>query len=211
MDALTTTGVIWIGALCTLAVYTILYRENPVFRFVEHVFVGLATGYGMNQVITQVLVPKWGEPLFAGRQWYWIFALLVGSMFYFVYFRRQVWISRWAMGLFIGLGAGLGIVGFVTEFAPQMTASFKPIYNMANGEFSFNNLLIIFTLIAVMTYFFFSIDHKRSVALAGTAKTGRWLLMIAFGAIFGNTVMARVSLLIERVSFLLFQWLHLPS
>jgi hypothetical protein len=37
---------------------------------------------------------------------------------------------------------------------------------------------------------------------------GVWFLMIAFGASFGYTVMARVSLLIARVQFLLRDWLH---
>jgi len=202
--------VIWIGALCTLGIYSILYRENLVFRFFEHIFVGVATGYGVQMVITKVLVPQWGKPLFMEGKWYWIFASLIGSMFYFIYSKRQVWIARWAMGLFIGFGAGLGIVGFVTEFVPQMVASFKPIVEVSTGQFRPNNLLIFLTLIAVMSYFFFSIEHKHP-ALSGSARAGRWLLMIAFGAIFGNTVMARVSLFIDRMQFLLFEWLRLPS
>jgi hypothetical protein len=203
--------VIWVGAICTLAIYSILYRENPVFRFFEHVFIGLATGYGVQVVITDLLVPKWGVPLFVERKWYWIFAMLIGLMFYFVYSRKYTWIARWAMGLFIGLSAGLSIPGFVTEYFPQIRSSIKPILAYSGGHISginINNVLIVFTLLAVMSYFFFSIEHKRPV-LAGSAKTGRWLLMIAFGAIFGNTVMGRVSLLIDRIQFLLGQWLGL--
>jgi hypothetical protein len=117
------------------------------------------------------------------------------------------------MALFIGAGAGLGIAGFVTEFVPQMKASIKPVWQAPwdLNSFSFNNLLLFITLITVMSYFFFSIEHKRPV-LKGSAQTGRWLLMIAFGAIFGNTVMARVSLFIDRMQFLLFEWLkfHQP-
>lgn len=205
--------VIWIGAICTLAVYSILYRENPVFRFFEHVYIGLAAGYGIFTTVTQVLVPQWGIPLFKEGKWYWIFSMLIGVMFYFVYSKRHVWIARWAMALFIGTGAGLGIAGFVTEFVPQMKASIKPIWHApwTLNTFSFNNLLLFITLITVMSYFFFSIEHKRPV-LKGSAQTGRWLLMIAFGAIFGNTVMARVSLFIDRMQFLLFEWLkfHQP-
>ena len=202
--------IIWVGAVCTLAIYTILYRENPVFRLFEHLFVGVATGYGVQTVITRIIVPQWGKPLFVERQWYWIFALLIGSMFYFVYTKRHVWIARWAMGMFIGFGAGLGVVGFVTEYVPQLVASFKPIVEFSTGKFHLNSLLIFITLISVMSYFFFSVELRHPV-LSGSAKTGRWLLMIAFGAIFGNTVMARVSLLIDRVQFLLFEWLKLPS
>jgi len=197
-----------IGAICTLAIYSILYKENPVFRLFEHIFVGIATGYGVQTAITQVLVPQWGKALFVEGKWYWIFALLVGGMFYFIYSKKQIWIARWAMGAFIGMGAGLGVVGFVTEFAPQMAASFKPLveHTVTGWHFYPNNVIFFITLLTVMSYFFFSIEQKKPL-LAGSAKTGRWLLMIAFGAIFGNTVMARFSLLIDRMQFLLHDWL----
>ena len=37
------------------------------------------------------------------------------------------------------------------------------------------------------------------------------MLIVAFGASFGFTVMGRLSLLIGRVQFLLFEWLKLPQ
>jgi hypothetical protein len=45
--------------------------------------------------------------------------------------------------------------------------------------------------------------------LRNAAAAGRWLMMIAFGAMFGFTVMARLSLLIDRMLFLLNECLHL--
>jgi hypothetical protein len=39
------------------------------------------------------------------------------------------------------------------------------------------------------------------------AGWGRWLMMVAFGAMFGSTVMARMSLLVARLQFLLDKWL----
>ena len=70
---------IWLGALATLALYSILYRENPVYRFAEHLFVGLAAGYGLYVLWKDVLRPKWWMPLVEGGQWWWIFALIAGS------------------------------------------------------------------------------------------------------------------------------------
>ena len=60
-----------------------------------------------------------------------------------------------------------------------------------------------------MSYFFFSIPHEGKVGrvLGRSAGAGRWFLMIAFGAMFGNTVMARISLFIGRVQFLLNDWI----
>jgi hypothetical protein len=56
-------------------------------------------------------------------------------------------------------------------------------------------------------YFFFSREHKG--ALGATARVGITFIMVAFGASFGFTVMARISLLIGRFYFLLHNWLHL--
>jgi hypothetical protein len=39
------------------------------------------------------------------------------------------------------------------------------------------------------------------------SKVGIYFLMIAFGASFGYTIMARVSLLIGRTQFLMFDWI----
>ena len=66
------------------------------------------------------------------------------------------------------------------------------------------------SIVGVITgiiYFFFSKEHKG--IFGGFAKIGIWFLMIAFGASFGYTVMARISLLIGRVYFLLHNWLHI--
>jgi hypothetical protein len=38
---------VWIGVLCTLAIYSLLYRENPIYRFFEHMYIGLAAGYSL--------------------------------------------------------------------------------------------------------------------------------------------------------------------
>jgi hypothetical protein len=67
--------------------------------------------------------------------------------------------------------------------------------------------LIIVGVIATLSYFYFSKEHKGVLGVA--AKIGIWFMMIAFGASFGYTVMARISLLIGRVYFLLHNWLGL--
>ena len=35
---------IWIAALLTLCIYSFLYRDNPFYRFAEHLFVGVSGG-----------------------------------------------------------------------------------------------------------------------------------------------------------------------
>ena len=68
----------------------------------------------------------------------------------------------------------------------------------------FNALLMAFGVICILIYFFFSTEHKGGVGVM--AKIGIYFLMITFGSSFGYTIMARVSLLIGRMDFLLFDF-----
>ena len=198
---------VWAGAICTLALYTILYRENAIYTFFEHIYIGLAAGYTIFLVWSEVLKPLWWDKMIIEGKWLWAFAPVVGSLFYFVYVRKHAWISRIAFGFFMGLGAGGSLKAFVTTYIPQIQASFKPLYGPGlSVAQALNNVLFITILLTAMIYFFFSIEH-RSKAIRYSANTGRWFLMFAFGAIFGSTVMARMSLLIGRLYFLLADWL----
>ena len=36
---------VWIAALLTLCVFSFLYKDNPLYKFAEHLFVGVSAGY----------------------------------------------------------------------------------------------------------------------------------------------------------------------
>jgi len=72
---------------------------------------------------------------------------------------------------------------------------------------SINIILIFVGTISILLYFFFSKAHKG--VYGKFTSIGIWFMMVGFGASFGYTVMARISLLIGRVQFLLGDWLGL--
>jgi hypothetical protein len=51
----------WIAAIVTLGAFSYLFKENPVFKAVEHVYVGAAAGYaitmGFNNLVTKAWQP----------------------------------------------------------------------------------------------------------------------------------------------------------
>ena len=218
--------VLWATAIATLGVYTILYRENPISRLFEHIFVGLAAGYLILVTWTQNLEAKWWAPMVHQGRWQWIFAPVIGLLFYFIYSRRLLWMARLVMGLTFGTAAGYTFRQFFPINAPQITASFKPLRPDlvppsagealhplrvldAWGYVILHNWVFAIILFTVLSYFFFSVPHEGRFGrvLGRSSMAGRWFLMIAFGAMFGNTVMARLSLFIGRMQFLLFDWL----
>ena len=48
---------IWIAAFLTLCIYSFLYRDNPFYRFAEHLFVGVSLGYSIVLSIHQAFYP----------------------------------------------------------------------------------------------------------------------------------------------------------
>jgi hypothetical protein len=203
---------LWAGVIATLGVYTILYRENPISRLFEHIFVGLSAGYMIVVIWTLSLQPKWWQPMTEERKWYWIFAAIIGLLFYFIYSRRLVWLARLVIGLFFGTASGTFFREFFPLLSPQIAASFRslrPDTQLGWGQIIVTHWVALIILLTVMSYFFFSVPHEGRFGrtLGRSALLGRWFLMIAFGAMFGNTVMARISLFIGRMQFLLNEWL----
>ncbi len=64
-----------------------------------------------------------------------------------------------------------------------------------------NQLIFIIGVFTALIFFFFSLEHKGTVGQV--SRVGLVFIMISFGASFGYTVMARISLLIGRFQFLL--------
>ncbi|NLN74870.1 MAG: hypothetical protein GX139_00970 [Armatimonadetes bacterium] len=195
---------IWAGALCTFGIYTILYKENKFYRFFEHIFIGVYGGYGVYITWHNIILPKWWRPMTSEGLWWWIFAAVLGSMFYFMYSKKHAWISRVIFGLFMGFAAGGIFREFYEGYFPQIGSSMKPFSG------SYSNILSVavfyVVLLAAMSYFFFSFEHKHP-AVKNTAAAGRWFLMIGFGAMFGATVMGRMTLFIGRLNFLINRWI----
>ena len=61
---------------------------------------------------------------------------------------------------------------------------------------SINSIVIFVGVMSVLFYFFFSVEHHGAGRVV--ARTGIIFLMLSFGAAFGYTTMARMSLLIGR-------------
>ena len=90
----------------------------------------------------------------------------------------------------------------------QTRGTIEPFAAIHAGTLSgwgvFEAVLMVVGVVCTLTYFFFSVEHRGPVKWI--SKVGIAFLMIGFGSAFGNTVMGRVALLIQRVDFLLNDW-----
>ncbi len=201
---------IWIAALLTLGIYSFLYKDNPAYKFCEHLFVGVSAGYYVVLMYFSVVKPNLLNPLFSDpfghRHYLLLIPLALGILLFSRFFPKGDWLSRWSIALILGVYPALRITGFGQgDFVEQIHGTMLPLWVPGNLGTTIGNWLLIGGLLTTLVFFFFSKEHKG--ALGGAARIGVYFLMVSFGASYGYTVMARISLLIGRVMFLLHDWL----
>ena len=207
---------IWIAAILTLCIYSFLYRDNPFYRFAEYLFVGISVGYGIVLSIHQGFIPFAWQPFWAavtGESLIGLIKLIpiaIGLLFFAALSPRHTWLIRYPTALLIGVGSGLAIPNVLRANIFEQTrgtvAPFAAIHaGTLSGSGIFEAVLMVAGVVCTLTYFFFSVEHRGPVQWL--SKVGIAFLMIGFGSAFGNTVMGRVALLIQRVDFLLNDWL----
>jgi|Deesub1362B_J571_1020462.scaffolds.fasta_scaffold00088_20 hypothetical protein len=195
---------IWVAAFLTIAIFSFLYKDNPLYRFAEHLFVGVSAGYYVNIYWYNGIYPYVIEPIFKGHQFIYIIPFLLGLLYFGILIPKFSYVIRYPIGFLLGAASGLALSPqFKEGILVQVQDTILPHFSFSTGFL--NALIIFFGVLTVLIYFFFSLEHKGP--LRGSSRIGIIFLMIGFGASFGYTVMARISLLIGRLIFLLKDWL----
>lgn len=203
---------IWIGALMTFAILSFLYKDNPLYKVAEQIFVGLSAGYWFVYTIYNIVIPNLFVPLKTdfSSNFLLIIPAVFGIFMLLRIFPKLDWLSRFPMAMMIGTSAGIGMLTYTkSDILKQLTATMMNPFAESNWVVFLGKLLLVFGTVTGVIYFFFSARHKGVV---GTfSRIGVYFLMISFGGAFGYTAMARISLLIGRLQFLLGDWLQLIS
>lgn len=218
---------VWVGVFLTLCIFSFLYKENPFYRFGEHLFVGVSNGWTVAFMWNNVLMPVAIRPIgqaFSqagsdGLSWSLFnpygeanFILILFLMIGFLYFTRFIpgvaWIVRIPIGIFMGYYVGLAVPAYFQGTVLRQVGAtvLTPAKFVSAGE-GIINVMVLIGVICTLVYFFFSKEHKG--VLKGFSWVGIVFVMVGFGASFGFTVMARMSLAIGRFTFLLRDWLGL--
>jgi hypothetical protein len=236
---------IWLAALLTLAIFSFLYKDNPFYKFAEHLFTGVSAAYWMSMAFWSQVHPNlfgnlwWPEGALRGWgefSYIWVdqvvvdgvrhagtalvdgsltpdqiaaaqlvnrvnpsyyIPLVLGILFFTRLIPKLAYLSRWPLAFVMGMAAGLRLYVFLQSNAmEQIGSTIKPVLGTASPAEAINNLIVLVGVFAGLVYFYFSREHKG--AFGALSRVGIYFLMISFGAAFGYTVMARISLLLGR-------------
>jgi hypothetical protein len=200
----------WVAAGLTLFIFSFLYKDNPFFKAAEHLYIGAGLAWHIQLIIYKIIKVKVWEPMkvaWGSGDWFTIWMIIIptilGLSLITQFIPRISWLSRYGFTFMMGYSAGLALpAGLATDFTNQILGTIEPFANIVNltpGQL-INALILLIGSISVLFYFFFSIEHKGAVKKI--SNFGIYFLMIYFGASFGNTVMARFSLLYGRFDLL---------
>ncbi len=201
----------WVATGLTLFIFSFLYKDNPLFKLAENLYVGVSVGYTIVKTYDSVIVHLIWKPIIENKEWTLLIPVAIGLLMLTRYVPKSAWLSRYAFAFIVGVGSGLAIPRTISSYIlKQIEDTVRPLvmlvpgegvsftWNLLNPASSLNTIIILVGVSSVLFYFFFSIEHTGLGK--AVARTGILFLMIAFGAAFGYTVMARMSLLIGRLT-----------
>jgi hypothetical protein len=211
---------IWtlVGFVLTLLVFSYIFGDNPLFRLVSYLFVGVASGYAFVLLIYQVILPRLVTPLmnFGNPQWViTLVPLVLSGMLLTKLSPRLSSIGSIPMAYLVGCAAAIVIGGAVMGTLFQQTLATINLFDLKTvkpgGDPLYQVLQGIFLLIGTITtlaYFHFGARQRadqsirRPVLVNLLAVIGQVFIAVTLGALFAGVFSAALTALIERLDFL---------
>jgi hypothetical protein len=195
----------WVAAVVTLVVLGGLLGERRVFGWSQHLLAGLATGFLALIAITEVIVPRLVRPIADGgadRVELWLGLALVGATAGAPWLPRVV--AAVPVSLLIGSLAAFGLGGAVIgTILPQLVST----ASVARGDTAALITGVVAAGVTGLVLLGFLHGVPRGRALSAASAAGRWLLVAGIGGWLGYLLLSRLVLLLDRIGFLLGDWL----
>ena len=210
-----------IAMVLTLMVFSYIFGDNVLFKLAAHIFVGVAVGYAILVVVHQVFIPLLTSE---DRHIATILpALILCLLLIFRIFPARSTtgntLASIALAFVLGVGVALAIGGglfgtLLPHVAATANISWNPNhYPDTENEVGLvnwlNNIIIVLGTLGTLFYFTFAVRARgflggfREAWVRFWAGMGRLMIIFTLGALFANTINARVALLIARLQFLL--------
>lgn len=206
----------FLSFLFTVGILSYAFGDNPLYRLVLHIFIGVAVGYGTLVIIYQVLQPRLIDPLFSRDLT--VIALTVIPLVLFIFLvlklsPRTAALGNISVAYLIGVGTAVAVGGVITgTLVPQVNATWVSIMPGAAPNF-FNNLILVIGTVTTLLYFQFWLrgrtaigEIQRVAVLHWLSVVGQVFLTVTLGVIYGGMILSGLAIFGERISTL-GQWI----
>jgi hypothetical protein len=195
----------WVAAIATLAVWSYLVGARRIFVLMQHLLAGLATGYLVLLAIRDVLVPRLAVPLIDHPR---DNAPLVLALVLVAILIGASWLPRRAIApvgaILVGGIAAFALGGAVVGTVLPQIAAALPRAGAASPDLVGELISLAITSLVLLAFLH---GAPRGTLTTRAATVGRWLLVGGIGGWLGFLTVSRLSLLVDRIGFLLGDWL----
>ena len=175
--------------ICTLAIWSLIYRENIFYRYAEHFYTGFAASL--------IVVQGWESvmkiairPLMQGEL-IWILVPILSIPFILFFFKKTRATYMIPIALLVGIGTALGLRGAIhAQILGQVVGTMTSMIKETPMG-TFNAILIALGTFCTLSYFTFTKEIKGP--LRSIPRVGRLFIMAGLGGAFANTTMGRLA------------------
>lgn len=221
---------VWVSFLLTLFIASLLVRDNAVASFAQHLLVGVTFGYAAVAAIQLVLRPRLFAPLLqGGTETIWLWApLILGMLLLGAGIERSLRQGRmvadepsasrrlWQVvrvipvALLLGIAVAAGLLGVIQGTLSPLfwQAAVAGLWWSSSTSLWEGGLALALTIAVLMTLTFQPDRHLARlprlfrVAALGVVWLGQRALWVAAGMLFARLFASRLSLVIERMTYL---------
>jgi hypothetical protein len=227
-DALIAQIGMFTAAALTLITLSYAFRDNPIFRAVLFLFVGVAAGYAAAIVVQDIVLPHLIYPILdeiAGVPSLALTDLFIrAGLTIFLLTKlspRTARLGSPVTALLAGVGAALAIGGTVRGTLIPQIGSAANIFDVASFQLAlqggyygeslqiiFQGMILLLATISTLAYFHFGArsrgkqEPQRNIVVDALAWLGAVFIAIALAALFTGVLQAALGALVERAAFL---------
>ncbi|HEB65234.1 MAG TPA: hypothetical protein ENJ02_06815 [Chloroflexi bacterium] len=198
-----------LGFILTVAVFSYLLGDNPLFRIAVYLFIGATAGYTAALLIFNVLWPQMLLPVLTGsavQRGIALIPLVLGVLVLMKSSRHLGRLGNPPMGMLAGIGAAVAAGGAISgTLFPQTAASIQTLSPQGNMGL-INGGIVLLGTISTLAYFQFTMRRsdapKPNILVDVLGDIGHVFIAITLGVLFAGVYLAALTALIERVDAL---------
>jgi hypothetical protein len=199
----------------TVALFSYLIGDNPLYRLALHIFIGVSVGYATLIVIYQVLQPRLIEPLKSGDFTLVALASVPLMLFLFLIMKinpRTSALGNSSVAYLIGVGTAVAVGGAITgTLLPQIRSTWVSLMPGSSGKFVDDGIIALGTVTTLLAFQYWlrgrtsGGEVKRVAILRFLSTTGQIFVVITLGVVYGGIILSGIAIFSHQL-MALYDW-----
>src|SRR5574341_328541 len=143
-----------IAGILTIGIISFLYKDNPLYKFCESLFVGVSAGYWFVTIVFTVILPKLYDKL-VSKEYIYLVGGALGVLMLFRLIPKVSWLANWSLAFVVGSTAGVNLIGYMQSNGMNQV-KFRILFLMITfgAAFGYTVMSRMSLLIGRMDFFF---------------------------------------------------------